>query len=74
MTAAVLVGTSAQKTRWKTLGVMYAFRQVATSGAVMAFDDVFRVTALVTLLAILPALFLQTKKSAPRGPRPIIAD
>jgi hypothetical protein len=40
----------------------------------MGFDDVFRVTAAVTLLAIFPALFLKTRKQT--GPRPttILAD
>ena len=56
------------------MGIMYAMQQVATTAAVMAFDDVFRVTAVVTLLAIIPALFLQTKKSSGGGPRPVIAD
>ena len=40
----------------------------------MAFDDVFRVTAVVTLLAILPALFLQTNTQTGGGLRPMIAD
>jgi hypothetical protein len=56
------------------MGIMFAARQVATNASVMAFDDVFRVTAVVTLLAILPALFMQTKKQTSSGPRPIIAD
>ena len=64
-----LLGMQAQ-----VMGVMYATQQVATAAAVMAFDDVFRVTAVVTLLAIIPALFLQTKKPAAGGPRPIVAD
>jgi hypothetical protein len=34
----------------------------------MGFDDVFRVTAVVTLLAIPPALFMKTRKVAGRGP------
>jgi MFS family permease len=51
------------------MGVMLAARQVALAGSVMAFDDVFRVTAAVTLLAIIPALFMKTQKqTARRGP------
>ena len=53
------------------MGVMMAAKQVALSAAVMGFDDVFRVTAVVTLLAILPALFMKTKK-APPGSNPVI--
>ena len=56
------------------MGMMYAYRQVATSGSVMAFDDVFRFTAAITLIAIVPALFLRTPKAmGKRGPT-IIAD
>jgi EmrB/QacA subfamily drug resistance transporter len=47
----------------QVMGLMLVSRQVATSAAVMAFDDVFRITAAVTLLALLPALFLKTRKS-----------
>jgi EmrB/QacA subfamily drug resistance transporter len=53
----------------QAMGVMLAVRQVATNAAVMAFDDVFRVTAVVTLVAIIPALFMRTPKTtARRGP------
>ncbi len=51
-------------------GIMMAARQVALSAAVMGFDDVFRVTAAITLLAIVPALFLKTRRMpAGSGPR-----
>jgi EmrB/QacA subfamily drug resistance transporter len=53
----------------QAMGMLMAARQVALSGSVMAFDDVFRITAVVTLLAIVPALFMRTQKSAGRrGP------
>ena len=58
----------------QAMAIMLAARQVALSAAVMAFDDVFRFTAAITLIAIIPALFLVTPKSTgQRGPR-IIAD
>jgi len=58
----------------QVMGVMLAAKQVGLSAAVMGFDDVFRVTAVVTLLAIFPALFMKTRRHA--GPRPttILAD
>ena len=56
------------------MGLMLAAKQVALSASVMGFDDVFRVTGAVTLLAILPALFMKTQKATgPRGPT-IMAD
>jgi DHA2 family multidrug resistance protein len=58
----------------QTLGLMIAVRQVSASAAVMAFDDVFRVTAAVTLLAILPALFMRTTRLAAGPRRTILAD
>lgn len=48
------------------MGVMMVARQVGITAAVMSYDDVFRVTAAVTLLAVLPALFLNARKM-PRG-------
>ena len=58
----------------QAMALMLAAKQVAMSAAVMAFDDVFRFTAAITLIAIVPALFLRTQK--PTGPRgsTIIAD
>jgi EmrB/QacA subfamily drug resistance transporter len=57
----------------QAMAVMLAAKQVATSAAVMGFEDVFRVTALITLLAIPPALFMTTKKAAAgQGPRVIV--
>jgi EmrB/QacA subfamily drug resistance transporter len=52
----------------QSMGVLIAFRQVAQTAAVMGFDDVFRVTAVFTLLGLIPAAFMADKKSA--GPRP----
>ena len=44
------------------VGMMLVANQVGTSAAVMAFDDVFRVIAVIILLAVVPALFLKTRK------------
>jgi hypothetical protein len=53
----------------QAMGVMMVAKQVAISAAVMGFDDVFRVTAVITLLAILPAIFMTSQKvSGQRGP------
>jgi len=58
----------------QAMGLMLAAKQVALAASVMAFDDVFRFTAAITLIAIIPALFMQTPKSTgKRGPT-IIAD
>jgi DHA2 family multidrug resistance protein len=58
----------------QAMAIMLAAKQVALSASVMAFDDVFRFTAVITLIAIIPALFLSTPKSTgSRGPT-IIAD
>jgi DHA2 family multidrug resistance protein len=58
----------------QAMGMMIAVKQVATSAAVMGFDDVFRVTGVITLFAVLPALFMKTTRApAGRGPT-IIAD
>jgi MFS family permease len=54
----------------QAMALMLAAKQVALSASVMAFDDVFRFTAAITLLAIIPALFLKTPKST--GPRATI--
>jgi len=55
----------------QAMSTMVAVKQVAMSAAVMGFDDVFRVTAVITLLAIPPALFMKTTR-APAGQRPTI--
>ena len=54
----------------QAMGMMIALRQVSLAAAVMAFDDVFRLTAVVTLLAIIPALFMNTprKRDGQGGP------
>jgi EmrB/QacA subfamily drug resistance transporter len=69
------VGQGMSTAQSQSLGVMIAAKQVATSAAVMGFDDVFRVTAAVTLVAIVPALFMKTRRApaAGRGPT-IMAD
>jgi EmrB/QacA subfamily drug resistance transporter len=60
------VGASAAEAQ--ALGIQLVFRQVAQTAAVMAFDDVFRVTAAFTLLALIPAAFMDVRKpsGAPR--------
>jgi DHA2 family multidrug resistance protein len=58
----------------QSMGLMLAVRQVSVTAAVMGFDDVFRLTAVITLLAIIPALFMKTTKPPTgRGPT-IMAD
>jgi DHA2 family multidrug resistance protein len=58
----------------QAMGMMLAVRQVSITAAVMGFDDVFRLTAVITLLAFIPALFMKTTKSPTgRGPT-IVAD
>jgi hypothetical protein len=54
-----------------SMGMMAAMRQVSITAAVMGFDDVFRLTAVITLLAIIPALFMKTTKP-PAGSGPTI--
>jgi hypothetical protein len=39
-------------------GLLLAFKQLQLAAAVQGFDDVFVVASLVTLLALLPALFI----------------
>jgi MFS family permease len=58
----------------QTMGMMVAAKQVAMSAAVMGFDDVFRVTAVITLLAIPPALFMRTTRHPAGGAPTILAD
>jgi EmrB/QacA subfamily drug resistance transporter len=58
----------------QAMGMMLAAKQVALTAAVMGFDDVFRVTAVITLLAIPAALFMKTQKlPASGGQGPTIA-
>jgi DHA2 family multidrug resistance protein len=58
----------------QALSLALATQQVALAASVMAFDDVFRVTAVITLFAIPPALFLKTTRPAGGGGPTIIAD
>jgi DHA2 family multidrug resistance protein len=58
----------------QALGVILAAKQVAMTAAVMGFDDVFRVTAVITLLAIPPALFMTAPKSTGRRGPVMMAD
>jgi hypothetical protein len=67
--------TGASAIEAQSLGLMMIYRQVAQIAAVMAFDDVFRVTAAFTLLALIPAAFMNVKKpSGGARPRGMIAD
>jgi EmrB/QacA subfamily drug resistance transporter len=53
----------------QAMAAMVAAKQVAVAASVMSFEDVFRVTAIVTLLALPPALFMRTSRApAGRGP------
>jgi DHA2 family multidrug resistance protein len=57
----------------QAMATLVVAKQVATSAAVMGFDDVFRVTAAITLLAILPALFMKTTRpQAGQKPRLLV--
>ena len=56
------------------IGFMMVTRQVATTAAVMSYDDVFRITAAVTLLAFLPAMFLKTTRTKHGGGPSVLVD
>jgi amino acid permease len=59
----------------QALATLAVFQRVQLSAAVVAFDDVFRVAALVTLLGVLPALFMRASKPAAGAGRPsVMAD
>ena len=58
------LGQGMPATQATMMGLMLVARQVATTAAVMSYDDVFRITAVVTLLAVLPALLLKTRQAA----------
>jgi DHA2 family multidrug resistance protein len=58
----------------QAMGTMMAARQVGIAASVMGFDDVFRVTAVITLLAILPALFMRTRRAPAGRGRMVLAD
>jgi EmrB/QacA subfamily drug resistance transporter len=47
--------------------LLMVFKQLQMAAAVQAFDDVFMVAAVITLLAIVPALFIGGGKSAESG-------
>jgi MFS family permease len=70
-----IVGHGGSAAQAQMASLMAVMQQVQLTAAVMAFDDVFRVAALLTLLAIIPALFMRTPR-APKGggPRPVMAD
>jgi DHA2 family multidrug resistance protein len=67
-TQAWALGHGMSAAQAQVMGLMMVGRQVAVSASVMSYDDVFRITAAVTLLAILPALFLKTRRTARGGP------
>ena len=52
------------------VSVMLVANEVGTNAAIMAFDDVFRVIAAIILVAVVPALFLKTRKATARGGAP----
>jgi len=52
-------------------GLAMVMRQLQLTSGVQAFDDVFRIAAILTLLALIPALFLRTgRPSAGQGGAP----
>jgi EmrB/QacA subfamily drug resistance transporter len=57
----------------QAMGTMVAAKQVAITAAVMGFDDVFRVTAVITLFAVIPAVFMKSERTKGRGPT-LLAD
>jgi EmrB/QacA subfamily drug resistance transporter len=68
-TQQLLVSQGASVAQAQAVAMAMLQRYLGLSAAVMAFDDVFRVAALITLLAILPAAFLRSPKKQ-AGPRP----
>jgi EmrB/QacA subfamily drug resistance transporter len=62
------LGQGMSSAQAQVMGLMLVARQVGVNAAVMSYDDVFRITAAVTLLAVLPALFLNTRKAARGAP------
>jgi EmrB/QacA subfamily drug resistance transporter len=70
-----IIGHGGSAAQAQMASLMAVMQQVQLTAAVMAFDDVFRVAALLTLLGIIPALFMRTPKHPPSsGPRPMMAD
>jgi EmrB/QacA subfamily drug resistance transporter len=67
-TQQLLVTHGASLAQAQAVAMALLQRYLGLSAATMAFDDVFRVAALITLLAIVPALFLTTPKQQ-GGPR-----
>ncbi len=57
-------------------GLMLVYRQLVLTASIASFDDVFRITAGVTLVAILPALFLRPPRrvSGGRGESAILVE
>jgi DHA2 family multidrug resistance protein len=68
------VGHGLSALQGQLMGLMMIGRQVALTAAVMSYDDVFRITAVVTLLAMIPALFLTTKKVERGASGPALLD
>lgn len=52
-------GTAAQG---QLVGMMAVYQKLQLTGAIMAFDDVFRIAAVVTLFALIPAMFFTVPK------------
>jgi EmrB/QacA subfamily drug resistance transporter len=68
-----MLSHGASQVQAQAAAMMSIIQRVQLTAAVMAFDDVFRIAALITLLGIVPALFLRPSKPAGGG-RPIMAD
>jgi DHA2 family multidrug resistance protein len=67
-----IVGHGGSAAQAQMASIMAVMQQVQLTAAVMAFDDVFRVAALLTLLGIIPALFMRTPKAPAGAPRPAV--
>jgi EmrB/QacA subfamily drug resistance transporter len=73
-TQAWALGHGMSAAQAQVMGLMVVARQVATTAAVMSYDDVFRITAAVTLLAFLPAMFLKTTRTKHGGGPSVLVD
>jgi len=73
-TTRMLTGQGATLAQAQAVAMGMLQRYLGLGSAVMAFDDVFRVAALVTLLGIIPALFLKPQKRSggPKAANPMV--
>jgi len=69
---AYLGGGQAASAQVKTLGAVALKGLIQQSAFVKGLDDVFMVASIITIIGLLPAVFLQKKKRAENGPRAVI--